>query len=42
MNSKQIEKSIENALKERQDLSPEFVNQLEEKLKSLKNGVINK
>ena len=42
MNPTQIKLSIEHALKESQDLSPEFKKQLEDKLKSLENGVINK
>jgi len=42
MNSAQIEISIKNALKERQDLDPKFRKALEDKLKSLEIGVINK
>jgi hypothetical protein len=34
--------SIEKALKERYDLSPEFRKVLENKLKAIENGVINK
>jgi hypothetical protein len=34
--------SIEKALKERHDLSPEFRKVLENKLKAIENGVINK
>ncbi len=42
MNPTQIKESIETALKQKENLTPEFVKQLEDKLKSLENGVINK
>ena len=42
MNQTEIKESIKNALKNKEDYSPEFKKLLEDKLKSLENGVINK
>ena len=38
----QTKESIEKALKERHDLSPEFKKVLEDKLKAIENGIVNK
>lgn len=42
MEAKRLKLSIEHTLKESKDLNPEFKKQLEDKLKSLEIGVINK